>query len=85
MEESVAGFKERGTWGDMVEHGERVTQALREAGAHEEHPEAFEAWNEWRPKSHERIEEEVSEKTADQASVGEGAGEAAGEDVEDDL
>ncbi|WP_353634786.1 DUF5828 family protein [Halobacterium sp. NMX12-1] len=85
MEESVAGFKERGTWGDVVEHGERVTQALREADAHEQYPDAFAEWNEWRPKSHERIEEEVSEKTAEQASVGEGAGEKEGQSPDDDL
>ncbi|CQH61899.1 uncharacterized protein HHUB_3581 [Halobacterium hubeiense] len=85
MEESVAGFKERGTWGDVVEHGERVTQALREADAHEQYPDAFVEWNEWRPKSHERIEEEVSEKTAEQASVGEGAGEKEGQSPDDDL
>ncbi|MXR20663.1 DUF5828 family protein [Halobacterium bonnevillei] len=85
MEESVAGFKERGTWGDMVEHGERVTQALREADAHEEYPDAFDEWIEWRPKSHERIEEEVSEKTAEQASVGESAGEKEGASPDEDL
>ncbi|MEF8773575.1 MAG: DUF5828 family protein [Halobacteriales archaeon] len=32
MEESVAGFKIRGDWGDVVEHGERITRALRDAG-----------------------------------------------------
>ncbi|WP_232686475.1 DUF5828 family protein [Halobacterium zhouii] len=85
MEESISGFKQRGTWGEIVEHGERVTQALREAGADETVPDAFEAWNEWRPKSHERIEEEVNEKTADQASVDEGAGEKAGQSPDEDL
>jgi len=85
MEESVAGFKERGTWGDVVEHGERVTQALREADADERYPDAFAEWNEWRPKSHERIEAEVSEKTAEQASVGEGEGEKEGQSPDDDL
>ncbi|MGB9964532.1 DUF5828 family protein [Halobacterium sp. CBA1126] len=85
MEESVAGFKERGTWGDVVEHGERITQALREADAHERYPDAFAEWNEWRPKSHERIEEEVSEKTADQASVGESEGEKAGRSPDEEL
>ena len=85
MEESVAGFSERGTWGDVVEHGERVTQALREVGAHDEYTEAFEAWIDWRPKAHERIEEEVSEKTAEQASVGESAGEKEGKSPDDDL
>ena len=32
MEESVSGFKVRGAWGDVVEHGERITRALHEAG-----------------------------------------------------
>jgi hypothetical protein len=85
MEESISGFKQRGIWSDVVEHGERVTQALREAGADETDASAFEAWNEWRPKSHERIEDEVNEKTADQASVDEGAGEKAGKSADDDL
>jgi len=85
MEESVAGFKRRGTWGDVVEHGERITTALREADADEAYADAFEAWDEWRPKSHERIEEEVNEKTADQASVAEGEGEKAGKTADEDL
>ena len=85
MEESISGFKQRGPWGSVVEHGERVTQALREAGADDAHPAAFAAWDEWRPKSHERIEDEVNEKTADQASVDEGAGEKAGQSADDDL
>ena len=74
MEESVSGFKCRGTWADIVEHGERITRALRDNGAEGE---AFEEWDEWRPKSHERLGEDVNEKTAEQASVGEGDGEKA--------
>jgi len=30
MEESISGFKRRGSWGEVVEHGERITQALRQ-------------------------------------------------------
>jgi head-tail adaptor len=82
VEETLSGFKERGTWTDVVEFGERVAHALRAAGAEEDSVEEF---DEWRPKAHDRIDEEVSEKTADQASVGKGAGEAAGEGAEDDL
>jgi len=82
MEESVSGFKVRGTWGDVVEHGERVTRALRDAGVDGE---AFEEWDEWRPKSHERLGEDVSKKTAAQASVAEGEGEKAGKDPDEDL
>ena len=85
MEESVSGFSERGSWGDIVEHGERVTQALRSAGADEAYPEAFGDWNDWRPKSDELIDGEIREKTADHASVGEGKGEEAGESPNDDV
>jgi hypothetical protein len=85
MEESLSGFKRRGDWGDIVEHGERVTAALREANAPEKYPDEFAAWDEWRPKAHETIGDEVSEKTADQASVGEGEGEKAGKEPEEDL
>jgi hypothetical protein len=82
MEESVSGFKRRGTWPEVVEHGERITRALREAGADGD---AFEEWDEWRPKSHERLGEDVNEKTAEQASVGEGEGEKAGKNPDEDL
>jgi hypothetical protein len=82
MEESVSGFKRRGTWADVVEHGERITRALRDAGAEGT---AFEEWDEWRPKADERLSEDVNEKTADQASVDEGAGERAGNAPNDDI
>ena len=82
MEESVSGFKLRGTWGDIVEHGERITEALREAGVSGE---TYDEWEEWRPKHHERLGEDVSEKTAEQASVGEGEGERKGKGPDDDL
>jgi len=88
MEESISGFKVRGSWGDAVEHGERITRALRDLDANEpdhEYADAFEEWNEWRPKSHERIEADVSEKTAEQASVGEGKGEKAGKNPDEDI
>jgi molybdopterin converting factor small subunit len=82
MEESISGFKVRGDWGDVVEHGERITLALRETGADGD---AFHDFDDWRPKSHERIDEDVSAKTAEQASVNEGEGEQAGETPGDDL
>jgi len=84
MEESVSGFKTRGSWPEVVEHGERITRALREAGVERESA-PFAEWNEWRPKAHERLGEDVNEKTADQASVGEGEGERAGVDPDEDL
>lgn len=92
MEESISGFKVRGDWGDVVEHGERITRALREAGVHDPDHDygasfarAFEEWDEWRPKAHETLERDVSEKTADQASVEEGKGERAGKEPDEDI
>jgi hypothetical protein len=92
MEESISGFKVRGDWGDVVEHGERITRALRKAGVHDPDHDygasfarAFEEWDEWRPKAHETLERDVSEKTADQASVEEGKGERAGKEPDEDI
>lgn len=87
MEESISGFKVRGEWSDVVEHGERITQALREteADSDDQFTAAFNEWNEWRPKAHERLSEDVNEKTADQASVDEGKGEKAGKAATDDV
>ncbi|GAB3033370.1 DUF5828 family protein [Natronobiforma cellulositropha] len=92
MEESISGFKVRGDWGDVVEHGERITYALREAGVDEPDTDlnarfarAYEEWNEWRPKAHETLEVDVSEKTAAQAHLEEGEGEKAGKAPDDDI
>ncbi|MFC7205166.1 DUF5828 family protein [Haloferax namakaokahaiae] len=82
MEESISGFKCRGTWGEVVEHGERVTRALADAGTKGA---AFDEWDEWRPKSHERLGKDVNKKTAEQASIAEGEGEKAGKSPNDDL
>jgi len=90
IEESVSGFKTHGGWVDVVEHGERITQALKELFEDDEvdadmDDEALAEFDEWRPKSHERLDEDVNEKTAEQASVGEGKGEQAGKDPDEDL
>ena len=87
MEESVSGFEVRGGWVDAVEHGERVVRALKDLAEEGEtvDREALEAFDEWRPKSHERLDEDVNEKTADQASVTEGEGEKAGKQPDEDL
>jgi hypothetical protein len=82
MEESIAGFREENGWVAIVEHGERITEALAEAGAAGE---AFEEWNEWRPKAHERFGEDVNAKTAEQMSLEEGEGERAGRTPTEDL
>ncbi|MFC4249668.1 DUF5828 family protein [Natribaculum luteum] len=92
MEESISGFRVRGDWGDVVEHGERITRALRDSGVDDpdaaydaRFARAFEEWEEWRPKSHETLDADVSEKTAEQASVEEGKGEKAGKDPDEDI
>ncbi|MCU4741221.1 DUF5828 family protein [Halobacteria archaeon AArc-m2/3/4] len=92
MEESISGFKIRGDWGDVVEHGERITYALRDADVHDPDEDygarfarAYDEWEEWRPKAHETLDTDVSEKTADQASVEEGKGEKAGKDPDEDI
>jgi len=86
VEESVSGFKTRGGWVDTVEHGERIARALKDLSDDEPVPEEpLDEFDEWRPKSHERLDEHVNEKTADQASVEEGKGEQAGKDPDEDL
>jgi len=86
IEESVSGFKIRGGWVDVVEHGERITEALKDIATEVEVDEAaLDEFDEWRPKTHERLDEDVNEKTAEQASVGEGKGEQAGKDPDEDL
>jgi hypothetical protein len=84
MEESVSGFKCRGTWVEIVEHGERIARALSDVGE-EVDGDALAEFEDWRPKSHERLNEDVSEKTAQKASVQEGKGEKEGKDPDEDL
>jgi hypothetical protein len=88
FEESVSGFKVRGDWVDAVEHGERIVRALRDIaddGDADVATDPLDEFDEWRPKSHERIDEDVSEKTAEQASVEEGKGEPEGKEPDEDL
>jgi hypothetical protein len=100
MEESVSGFSVEGSWADVVELGERVTRALRdlrEEGAGRDGDdegdsdvdvdldgEAFQQWEEWRPKLEERVDQ-LNEKTAEQAAVDEGEGEQKGKSPDEDI
>ena len=86
MEETVSGFSVSGSWGDIVEHGERITRALHDLRTDDTDidTEQFEEWDEWRPKSHERMDT-LNEKTAEQAAVSEGKGERAGKSPDEDL
>jgi len=87
VEESVSGFKREGGWVDVVEHGERIAHALRDVAEEDVtvDEDALAEFDEWRPKSHERLDEDVNEKTAEQASVEEGKGERAGKQPDEDL
>ena len=86
MEESVSGFKTRGGWVEVVEHGERITHALEQlADECSLDEEALAEFDNWRPKSHERLDEDVNKKTAQQAHLEEGKGEQAGKDPDEDL
>ncbi len=85
METSVSGFKVRGDWGRIVQHGEQITQALRELDADDTYREAFNEWDEWRPKAHEQIDDDLNEKTAEQAHTDPGRGERAGKGPNEDI
>lgn len=91
MEQSIAGFKVTGTWEEIVEHGDRITYALRELDADrpdevgEAYAIAFDEWDQWRPKSDERMREEIAEKTVEKVSVNEGTGEKAGKRPDEDI
>ncbi|RBI59695.1 hypothetical protein DMJ13_21420 [halophilic archaeon] len=82
MEESVAGFKEKGDWDTIVEHGDRITEALTDENIEGSD---FEEWKVWRPKVDERLSEDVKEKTAELASTSEGEGEKVGTSSEEDV
>jgi hypothetical protein len=82
MEESISGFKERGGWATIVEHGERITAALRDEGVSGD---AFDDWDEWRPKAHERLSEDIDDKTAEHVSIDEGEGEKAEITPQEDM
>ena len=86
IEESVSGFKCRGGWVDVVEHGERITHALKQLTEEQKIDEdALTEFDDWRPKSHERLDEDLNEKTAEQAHLEEGKGEQAGKGPDEDL
>ena len=86
-EESVSGFELRGSWVDVVEHGERMTRALKDLAAEgvDVDETALAEWDEWRPKADERLSEDVNRKTTEQASIDEGEGERAGRTPDEDL
>jgi len=65
VNESISGFKKDGSWEEIVEHGEHITEAIQDEGVEEGD---FDDWDEWRPKSREGIDEEMTQKTAEKIS-----------------
>lgn len=80
MEDSVSGFRITGPWEEVVEHGERISAAVRRVVKRKEDVEGREMdsvvqeiddFEDWRPKVDDK-ETTMSERTAEKASVGEG-------------
>lgn len=87
MEETLNGFKATGSWYTIVEHGEKISEALVQVDADDfdfDVEGCLEEWNDWRPKHSEPLQE-VNRKTAEKASVLEGEGEKKGHTVDDDM
>lgn len=92
MEERISGFREEGTWENVVAHGDRISKSLRELGTkahprmeHDTYREAVREWEQWRPRKAETLEGDVRPRTAEQASVVEGEGERRGQPAGSDL
>lgn len=66
MEDLVAGLTQTGTWGDVVEHGEKITAALQEET--DDDAPWFTEWNSWRPKLQDDYQHNMRSKTAEHAS-----------------
>lgn len=92
MKTRIAGFQMEGTWPQVVAHGDRITEALRELGpaAHprmdrETFGDAMDEWESWRPQRDDSLEKDVRARTAQQASLGPSPGERRGHTALDDL
>lgn len=67
--ESVSGFKQTGTWDEIVAHGEKVEQALSNLIEEDGFEKDLGEFDAWRPKISDQLSDEMSEKTAKQASI----------------
>lgn len=66
VNESISGFKKDGSWEEVVEHGENITDVLEEE---EVGGDDFDDWDDWRPKTRENIGNDMTDKTAEQISA----------------
>lgn len=90
MEEHFSGFRVEGSWDEVVEFADRISEGLEQAGvrgktAGDDLAACYEAWKAWRPREGDVLEEDVRERTAEEASVSESAGEAADVGVREDV
>ncbi|MDY7081866.1 MAG: DUF5828 family protein [Halobacteria archaeon] len=69
VEEDAFGYSLKGSWDEIVDFGETITQAFRDEKELED--ETVDRWNEWRPRRHEE-NEEMREKTIEEAKIDEG-------------
>lgn len=67
VKEKLSGFKKEGTWDEIVDYGELVTDILDDEGVEGED---FEEWDSWRPRSEEGLGDEMRRKTAEKGSIG---------------
>lgn len=65
--ESVSGFKMKGEWSDVVEHGERIAFALEELNCDEHlgYDTELDEYNYWRPKIDENVDSDINDKTSE--------------------
>lgn len=66
VQKTVSGFRIEGRWEDIVNTGEEVSKAMKDADVDDEN---VEKWEEWRPREEERFDRELREKTAKTACV----------------
>ncbi|MBS1263327.1 MAG: hypothetical protein MAG715_00503 [Methanonatronarchaeales archaeon] len=71
VQESISGFKREGTWEQVVEHGEKISDILAEEGVEGDD---FSDWESWRPRSREDLCGDVTERTAEKVSIETGKG-----------
>lgn len=66
MKETITGFKKRGSWSEVVQFGNLISEALDEVDITNADRRE---WEKWKPKPNDSFNSEMEQKTASQASV----------------
>lgn len=85
MQHGISGYQVEGTWDQVVDHGDTISELLHDLGA-SSHPRmdstdfdaALSEWDAWRPSNEDSLDEEVRERTAELASLPPSEGERRG-------